>query len=189
VVECTGVGEAFVGRLGGTASEGAERMSETFSEAGLETRARTDMPTVLWRKLAVNAGINPVTSLTRLTNGEAVERAGGTVRRAVEEVVDVAEARGVDVGDAYERTVEVARSTASNRSSMLQDVERGNRTEIDAINGYVVDVARDTEDVDVPVPVNRSLTEMVRASEADSARSEGRGRDGRDTTEGGKDAY
>jgi len=59
--------------------------------------------------------------------------------------------------------VGVARATAANRSSMLQDVLRGAPTEIGVINGAIV---REGERVGVPTPVNQMLTDLVRAIEA-----------------------
>ena len=71
---------------------------------------------------------------------------------------------GIDLGygDHVERVYDVARATAMNRSSMLQDVERGRRTEIDALNGAVVRLAKG---LDVNVPMNEALTAAVRALE------------------------
>lgn len=160
VVRCTGVGVVDVGAVEGGGSREAEWLADEFSEAGLETRYRRDMPVRLWRKLAVNAGINPVTALTRLGNGEAVEAVGDVVRAAAREAGRVAASRGVDVGDAAGEAVRVARATAGNRSSMLQDVLGGGRTEVDAINGYVV---RNAGEVDVPV--NAALLHLVRGLE------------------------
>jgi 2-dehydropantoate 2-reductase len=66
----------------------------------------------------------------------------------------------LEVEDPFETVLEVLRTTAQNRSSMLQDVERGKRTEIDQINGALV---RKGEDRGVPMPVNRSLWELIRS--------------------------
>jgi len=62
-----------------------------------------------------------------------------------------------------ERVLSVARATAVNRSSMGQDVDRRQQTEIDAINGAVV---RFAEEANIPVPVNRTLTQLVKLLEA-----------------------
>lgn len=161
VVEHSGGGEVVVGSPDGGADRATTEVADALDE-GLDARASEEMPRELWTKLAVNAGINPVTALTRLTNGEAVESAEEVVRAAAREAGEVARADGVDVEPERlaDEAVEVARATADNRSSTLRDVERGRRTEVDAINGYVV---RRGEEMDAHTPVNRTLHGLVKA--------------------------
>lgn len=161
-VECTGRGTVELGPWRGGKSDRADRLGHLFDDAGLETMVAADMPRRLWRKLAVNAGINPPTALARVANGELVDGpAGETAREAAREVGRVAAANDVDLSpeDAAEAMVDVARHTAANQSSMLQDVEAGRRTEIDAINGAVLDRAV------TAVPVNRTLVALIRGWE------------------------
>lgn len=159
VVECTGTGKLTVGPQNGGVSTAAERAGETLS-AGLETTVAADMPRRLWEKLAVNAGINAVTALSRVPNGALVDGpATGVARDAARETAAVAAGVGIEIPDAPAETLAVAEATGPNISSMQQDVLAGGRTEIDAINGYVVERA------DQPVPVNATLTGLVRAWE------------------------
>ena len=85
---------------------------------------------------------------------------------AARETQAVAEAMGITLPypDAGVRAVEVARETAVNRSSMLQDVQRGAPTEIEAICGAVVKNGRLFH---VPTPMNEYLLEAVRKLSAD----------------------
>jgi 2-dehydropantoate 2-reductase len=87
---------------------------------------------------------------------------------AAREAAAVAAARGVHLAyvDPAAHVLEVAQATGANRSSMLQDVLRGSATEIETINGAVV---REGERLGVPTPVNRSLTDLVRAIDACTA--------------------
>ena len=159
VVECTGIGEVVLGPPDGGESALATRVGSALS-AGLDTTVSQEMPRRLWEKLAVNAGINAVTALARVQNGDVASGPGEEVaRRAARETASVAASVGVEIPDAPETMLAVADQTAENTSSMYQDILRGRRTEIDAINGYVVDQARD------PVPVNETLTALVRAWE------------------------
>ena len=161
-VECTGVGDVVLGPREGGSSELAERVGAAFCESGFETTVAEDMPRRLWEKLAVNAGINAVTALARVPNGALVDGPAREVAAtAARETAQVARAAGVDLdGDhAAERTLAVAEATAPNTSSMHQDVLAGKRTEVDAINGYVV------ENADESVPVNETLAGLVRAWE------------------------
>lgn len=120
---------------------------------------------LLWGKLVVNCGINALTAILRVRNGELFDTPDGLslMRQAAEECAAVAKAKGVALPfpDPAGKTCEVARLTAVNRSSMLQDVMRGALTEVEAINGEVV---RWGERLGVPTPVNEVLLRLVRAS-------------------------
>ena len=167
VVECTGVGEVAIGPRPGAEgtrdTELARRAGTAFADAAIETRVEADMRPHLWEKLAVNAGINPVTALARVENGALRSGpAGDVAERAAVEVAAVARENDVDLDDDVARRAlrRVADATARNRSSMLQDVEAGRRTEIDAIAGYAVERAEGA------APTNETLTGLVRGWEA-----------------------
>jgi 2-dehydropantoate 2-reductase len=123
-----------------------------------------DVESLLWGKLAVNAAINPLTALLRVPNGELLKRphAHDLMAAAALEVAAVATALGIPLPteSAAHQAFQVARKTDTNRSSMLQDVERLAPTEIDAICGAVVDFGRRKG---VPTPVNSFLWAMVKA--------------------------
>ncbi|MBX0295711.1 ketopantoate reductase family protein [Haloarcula nitratireducens] len=158
-VAFTGRGEVVLGARAGGPSPVADGVGEAFDAAGIETTVATDMPTRLWEKLAVNAAINAATALARAENGALADGPGRELAAdAARETARVARERGVDLTDerAVSLTETVVRNTAANRSSTLQDVEAGRPTEVDAINGYVVERAAE------PVPVNETLTRLLR---------------------------
>jgi len=137
-------------------------VGKAFRDAGIEVTVADDMRERLWEKLAVNAGINPVTALARVPNGallggESHSLAVGATR----ETARVAREQGIDLSDerALAALEDVVEKTAANESSMLQDVQAKRRTEIDAISGYVADRATD------PVPVTETLRDLVRTWE------------------------
>lgn len=142
-------------------------------QAGFEVEVEDDMPSVQWGKLAVNAGINPLTALLRIPNGALIEdeQARAVMGAAAREAAAIASALGVRLPyrDAAAQAEDVARRTAANRSSMLQDISRGAPTEIDAINGAVADAG---ERLHVPAVVNRTLWRLVRAAVAAGRRSQ-----------------
>ncbi|WP_435126335.1 ketopantoate reductase family protein [Halobaculum sp. D14] len=165
-VECTGVGRIHVGELDGGGSDRAERVASAFRDAGLRCAADPEMPRRRWEKLAVNAGINAVTALARVRNGAVTDAPGREPAvRAARETARVARAEGVPLsdGDAVDALDAVADDTAANRSSMLQDVDAGRRTEVDAINGAVVDRAAGH---DVAAATNRTLVDILRTWES-----------------------
>jgi 2-dehydropantoate 2-reductase len=162
-VACTGQGTVTLGPFadGPEASERAAAVGEAFRDAEIETVVADDMARRRWEKLAINAAINPVTALARVKNGAVVEEPLWSVARAAaRETAAVARATGVALADetAVSRVRTVAESTAENRSSMLQDVDAGRETEIDAINGAVVEQA---DQYGESVPTNRLLTRLV----------------------------
>lgn len=147
---------------GGPAEARAGAVADLLRQAGIGTEVVADPLPLLWMKLAVNCGINALTAILQVPNGELLLRpdARKTLEAAAAEVGAVARAAGIRLpADPVERTVAVARATAGNRSSMLQDITAGRRTEIDAINGAVV--ARGAE-LGVETPVNAVLTQLVR---------------------------
>ncbi|AFZ72661.1 ketopantoate reductase family protein [Natronobacterium gregoryi] len=165
LVECTGIGDVVVGDRRGGTSNVAETVGEAFSSGGLETTVAADMPYRLWEKLAVNAGINAVTALTETENRAVLESPTDHIARAAtKETARVARADGVDLSnrEALVAMESVAEATATNTSSMAQDLQAGRRTEIDAINGYVVDRG---DELGLETPTNRLLAALVRTWE------------------------
>jgi 2-dehydropantoate 2-reductase len=158
--------------LGADEAGAAFRIAALMDEAGLKAEVEPDIDRLLWRKLAVNCAINPLSALLGVPNGALLETpdSRAVLEAAAREAGVVAAALGIDLGqDPVQAAVEVAQLTAANRSSMLQDLARGAATEIDAINGVVV---REGERLGIPTPVNRRLLDDVRAREAAARRAE-----------------
>ncbi len=161
-----GRGETYLGKLTGPIDEFCRKVAAVLTEAGLPTFADTDVQSLIWGKLIINAGINALTALLKCRNGQLAEL--GETRElaamAVGEAVAVSIAAGIKLPypDAVYKVMEVARATAENQSSMLQDILRGKQTEIAVINGAVV---REGERLSVATPVNRTLTMLIQAME------------------------
>lgn len=140
---------------------------ELFASAGFECyRCNTsEAKSLLWGKLSVSCGINALTALLRILNGELLRRPSATdlMVRATMECAAVARAIGICLPfqDPALHVKLVAERTASNRSSMLQDVLRGAPTECDAINGAVV---CEGNRVGVATPVNEILWQLMQAA-------------------------
>ncbi|MCL7417547.1 MAG: 2-dehydropantoate 2-reductase [Halalkalicoccus sp.] len=161
-VACTGVGRVVLGSPEGGESALAARVGEAFTRAGVEVTVAADMPRRLWEKCAVNAGINPVTALAGVENGAILaEPAWPIASEAARETARVARENGVDLSEetALDALRRVASATRENTSSMAQDLEKGRRTEIDAINGAVVEHAPSA------VPTNALLVGLVKTWE------------------------
>jgi len=139
-------------------------LEAAFQSAKFNVQVVEDPQSLVWGKLVINAAINPLTALLKIPNGELLERPSarvmlGTLAR---EAAQVAYAENIELpfDDPVQAAEEVARATAANRSSMLQDVLRGARTEIDAICGAIVKVA---EKHKIGAPANWVCWQLVRS--------------------------
>jgi 2-dehydropantoate 2-reductase len=162
-----GRGETTVGPWTDDAAAAAADVAAAFRAASVpcDEVSGPAVAAALWEKLAVNAAVNPLTALAGVANGAVAEPPLATVARtAAGEAARVARAKNVDIdpGRAADQATSVARATAENHSSMRQDLAVGRRTEVDAINGHVVDAAGE---VGVAVPVNTTLAGLVTAWE------------------------
>jgi len=136
-----------------------------FQAAGFDCQSAADIIAVIWDKLLVNVGVNPLTALTRLLNGGLlkVPEAWQVARAAVQEAQAVAQATGIAISpDPLNLVRQVCQATARNRSSMLQDVLAQRPTEIEALNGQIVALG---QQLGVPTPVNTTLSHLIRALE------------------------
>lgn len=122
----------------------------------------TDIQDALWRKLAINCAINPLTVRHDCQNGEldntpALRR---EVSQLCNEIAEICAAAGHTrlAEELHDQVIRVIRGTAANHSSMLQDSRNGRRTEIDYINGYLMQVAHSAG---IAAPINRSLYEEI----------------------------
>lgn len=116
------------------------------------------------RKLLINAVINPLTAILRVPNGAVVKspdrlELARTLFRETHEVLGAYGLEG-EAADLWNAIVRVSEATAGNRSSMLQDVEAGRETEVDAINGMIVRMAVEKG---LEAPWNHMATALVKA--------------------------
>jgi len=141
-----------------------EEWLELFKQAGIMVAVTEKVEELVWGKLTINAGINPLTALLEVPNGELIESNAATalMHAAAQEAANIAAARNIELPFTKPaRAVdEVARATAENISSMLQDIRRGAPTEIDAISGAIW---KEGERLGVPVPISWTLWQLVQA--------------------------
>jgi 2-dehydropantoate 2-reductase len=136
----------------------------TLCKANFTVEVLDNVDTLIWGKLVVNAAINPMTAVLQVPNGELLKRESARQLSAelAREVAAVAKAQGIQL--AYDDPVAISETvmekTATNNSSMFQDIQRGAPTEIEAICGAVVEVG---ESVGVATPMNNALWLLIRA--------------------------
>lgn len=146
VVREAGTGEILLALPNGQGpSDACIRLFEQLLRgAGFRVRLSPQFDRDVWKKLLVNATINPLTAVRGVPNGALLEgELHEAALRLLREARSAARAAGFDFGEeeAVREFERVARATAENRSSMLQDLDRGRPTEIDAISGELLRVA------------------------------------------------
>jgi 2-dehydropantoate 2-reductase len=151
------------GRIDLGAHTRIQPLAELLQQAGFPVAIHQDVRALQWGKLVVNAAINPLTALLEAPNGALLEDPAARLfmARAADETAAVAASLQIGLPYPDPRAVvqDVARRTATNISSMLQDLRRGAPTEVDAINGEVLRFGRETG---VETPLNHALLDMVR---------------------------
>ena len=158
-----GVGSTTIGswEISESGFQRARHCSDVFKLAGIDTEAIEEVRSIIWNKLLINVGINAITALTAIKNGQILDLdiTRELSRAAVEEAMNVARSQNVPVReDALDHVFKVAEATAVNRSSMGQDVDNKRQTEINAINGFIVCEAKK---LGIEAPVNFTLTALI----------------------------
>jgi 2-dehydropantoate 2-reductase len=165
-IKPSNIDEITIGELDGASTSRIRNLADTLIKAGIETHVSDSIDSQIWTKLVVNVGINALTAITHLKNGELFDYPDAMRLQAlaVYEAIAVARAKGISllVNDPLKWVIDVTRRTCDNKSSMLQDIERGTRTEIDFINGAIV---TEGKKVGVPTPVNEVLTLLIKTIE------------------------
>lgn len=174
IVASRGEGVSWFGSANGTPVALTRRILDAFAPTGMDVRFDEHIHRRIWHKVAFNAGMNALCALARGTPGGigALAEAEALARDVAREVVAVAAAIGVDVDvDAVHHTIAFACANhGAHKASMLQDLEAGRRTEVEALNGAVIALG---EQQGVPVPLNRVLATLVRLAERSRLENKG----------------
>jgi 2-dehydropantoate 2-reductase len=155
--------------IGNTPTEPAASIAATFENAGVPCRLSDNIQGEIWRKLVLNCASNAITALTRAGYALAVRNpyTRQIMIQTVQETVDVATAAGVRMpiatAELTKQLLDIFESYGTEAvSSTAQDLARGRKTEIDALNGYV---ARRGAELGIPAPVNQTLHALVKLVE------------------------
>jgi 2-dehydropantoate 2-reductase len=142
------------------ATSSGVRIQTVFKSCGLEVRLTDRMEYEVWRKLAMNCVINPLSALFRVPDRDIAADSLRNVRKGiVEECISVAEREGVTLEPSLVDEITAAAAVYSNVSSMCQDILRGRRTEIGFLNGMVVKLGKRHG---IPTPVYEVITDLIR---------------------------
>jgi 2-dehydropantoate 2-reductase len=161
VVKHTGVGKTKVGGIVKNPSV-ENSIVEMFTSSGIKTILSDDILSDIWAKGIINSSINPLTCFFKCKNGYILKNP--VLQKIMEKIcfesVSVANAFGFnfDFRQMLESTREVICDTSENFSSMFQSIQKGRKTEIDSINGYIV---RSAKNFDLDVSLNEMLVYIV----------------------------
>jgi 2-dehydropantoate 2-reductase len=157
----------FPGRPGPARDAAIARVAKWVEATGVPCRVSQHIDADLWTKLIVNAALNAISAVVQIPYGPivATPESRETVRQIVNECLAVARADGVVMPDAgvLEMVLRFAEDNGHVYSSTARDLARGARTEIDALNGFVV---RRGAARGIPAPANQSLVALVKLREA-----------------------
>lgn len=157
----TGSGMTWLGEMNGEASDRCLAVKRAFRAAGLSTVISNNIKGVLWAKAIVNSAINPLSAITRVRNGdlERTPELSEIALKVIDEGIAVARANGILLSPSPKRLLErILGMTSKNKSSMLQDIEAGRKTEIRQLNGSIWRLG---SQVGVSTPFNEFLTKLV----------------------------
>lgn len=166
MIKHAGKGATHIGKYTGGRDAKVEDLAERLRQAGFETNVSEQAMEMIWAKLFINVGINALTGLLNITNGQLLhcEETKALMKLAVDEAVTVANAAGMafNAEKVLADVKRIAEATGENRSSMLQDLTHQRKTEIDMINGAIV---RQGRLYSVKTPVNETLTRLIKSKE------------------------
>lgn len=140
-----GIGKTILGSYDKN-KEFTRNLVENFNSCGINTTYSSEINKEIWIKAIINSSINPVTSLFKCKNGYLLENPilENLVERICRESTEIANANGLNlsVEDMIKKTRDVINETSENTSSMFQSVLNGKKTEIDSINGKLVELGK-----------------------------------------------
>ena len=167
VVKHAGIGDTVIGELDGRESYCPSAFAHALASCSIKTRVSTDIRREVWLMGIVNSAINPLTAILRCENGTLMKDPGlsEVVRSICAEASEVARAEGYGISEdeAFGLAMRIARQTSANRSSMLQDLERGRKTEVDFLNGAVCELGSRHG---IETPVNAALLALIKSMES-----------------------
>ena len=162
-------GEGFV-KIGSSFNHknqsGLKAFSSYLTLSGLKTEIVDDIDELIWEKAFVNIAINPIAALTRLNNGDIIKSDAliEIMKLLIKESLHISRKLGIKLPDKdyFELAKEIAYHTSDNINSMLQDILRSKPTEIDYLNGRIVEIAKNLK---IDAPINKIITILIKGLE------------------------
>jgi 2-dehydropantoate 2-reductase len=146
LIKHTGIGLTTLGALEGLGKNNVKKVDKIFNASKIKTKVSNDILKEIWIKTIVNSSINPITTIFQCKNGYLFENPvlEKIVEKVCEESSKIAKVKGINVSysNMIKRTKDVIKSTSENYSSMLQSIKNHKKTEINSINGKLVEIGK-----------------------------------------------
>jgi len=138
-------------------------LSENLQKSGFILEISNNPMETIWRKAFTNVGVNAISAITRLINGELLksEFLLDLIRKTINEAILIAKSLNIKLDPSFdyvENAFEILKNTATNKNSMLQDVLREKRTEIEFLNCKITNYGKK---LNIQTPINQILSELI----------------------------
>ncbi|HQM94435.1 MAG TPA: 2-dehydropantoate 2-reductase, partial [Methanofastidiosum sp.] len=162
-IQYRGKGTTIIGSASNNKKKAIE-IIDIFNKAQIKTQFSEDIYRDIWSKVIINSGINTIASILDNENGVLLDKnLMEIVREVTNEGKIILQKEGVEISeDIFDTTVEIIKNTSKNINSMLLDLRKGKRTEIDYISGKIVELGNK---LDIPAPYNKTLLNMIKYKE------------------------
>lgn len=131
-----------------------------FNECGLKARISNEIDREIWTKLILNCVVNPLTAILQVRNNVILVDSLKPLRsRIMKECVEVGKCEGIEFQPNVNESIDKCIARYENYSSMCQDIMKRKETEIDFINGKIVELGRKHK---IPTPINGAMTSLVK---------------------------
>ena len=143
-------------------------IAENFTKCGLNARVSDNIKSDMWKKLVFNCALNPVSAIIRIENrGISEEKLDPLKKLIINECLEVAKKDGVEFRMDFLKALNDEFRNSRNVSSMQQDLIKGKKTEIDYLNGGVVNLGKK---YGIRCPVNEALSMIIKELEKEYAK-------------------
>ncbi|OWZ82679.1 ketopantoate reductase family protein [Natranaerobius trueperi] len=162
-----GQGETVIGKYEGKLTDRDKKIAEEFKNCKLEAKAVDNIMSIVWSKLILNTAVNGLSGVLQVPLGKLYEwpETREFMRDIITETEKVANAKGIEIlhDDPYEKVFTICRDKAPGHyASMAQDVYWQRKTEIDVINGTIVEEGKANG---IETPANTAIVRMVKGVE------------------------
>ena len=144
--------------------EPSKQIAQIFKESGLKVVISDSFKVEVWKKVTINCVTNPLSAILQVQTNQLISPKLTNLRQSiVKECMAVAAAEGIELDSSLVHIMDQTLPRYTNRTSMLQDIQRGKKTEIGFLNGKIVELG---ETHGIPTPVNAVIVQLIKFMES-----------------------